>query len=231
MLGRRRLLLLVGGAAIYPACGKSGSNPVTGEGGADGSVPSEAGFDAADAMGGENDSGPSPDALAGSDGKAADGSSDAVGNEAGEVDATNPLDASSGSDTGAAQDASTDCPEQVDGGCATGADVLFLPFCSYPQLLTVGVAVQTIASNYSDPVCHQNNVIVINAAPGQFVALASSCTHACCQVELNAGLLRCPCHGVEFNLQGQVVSGSQDTNTPLQVLQTCWDSSGVYVTT
>lgn len=83
-------------------------------------------------------------------------------------------------------------------------------------------------SGYSDPVCGQNNVIVVNSS-GKYIALSSSCTHACCTVSFNGSSLHCPCHGATFDVTtGQCTNGRASQS--LQVLQTCADSNGVYVT-
>lgn len=85
------------------------------------------------------------------------------------------------------------------------------------------------ASGYSDPVCGQKGIIVVYQAPGQFVALSSSCTHACCTVAWTGSELHCPCHSATFDLTGKCTNGRASQN--LQVLQNCADSTGVYVTT
>lgn len=94
--------------------------------------------------------------------------------------------------------------------------------------MQAGGTASVTASGYSDPVCGQNNIIVIATGPGQYVALSSSCTHACCTVSWTGSELHCPCHGTTFNTAGQCTNGR--TSQPLQSLQTCADATGVYVT-
>jgi Rieske Fe-S protein len=78
-----------------------------------------------------------------------------------------------------------------------------------------------------DPVCGQSGVIVVNDG-GTFAALSSSCTHTCCTVAWTGSELQCPCHGATFDVQGHCTNGRATQN--LQVLPTCSDATGVYVT-
>jgi nitrite reductase/ring-hydroxylating ferredoxin subunit len=113
--------------------------------------------------------------------------------------------------------------------CTTGSNTVSLPFSQYPQLQTSGGSVQITPGNYSDPVCGQNNIIVVQTSSGKYAALSSSCTHACCTVSFNGSDLHCPCHGASFDVTtGQCTNGRAGQS--LQVLQTCVDSNGVYVT-
>jgi Rieske Fe-S protein len=238
------LLLLVGGAAVYPACGKREASSTSddgaageGEGGAlDAATDSASGDD-----GGVTTDGAEPgDVSSDSDASSADGSSESSSDAArdagpdGDEGGDSSADAARGVDgesDGSPDAGTTDGDAGSVTGCPpTGANVLVLLFSAYPQLRQVGAAVQLTPSGYSDPVCGQNSIVVVQTAPGQFVALSSSCTHACCIVSYVANQLRCACHGAAFNMQGQVVTGTQLTTTPLQVLATCWDANGVYVT-
>jgi Rieske Fe-S protein len=103
-----------------------------------------------------------------------------------------------------------------------------VPFSKYPKLETTGGSAQITASSYTDAVCGQHDIIVVNSG-GQYVALSSSCTHACCTVSWTGSELHCPCHSATFNLQGKCTNGKASKN--LEVLSTCSDSTGVYVTT
>jgi thiosulfate dehydrogenase [quinone] large subunit len=105
--------------------------------------------------------------------------------------------------------------------------VLAFPFSQYPQLMQVGGSAQA-TGNYSDPICGGNAIIVICTASGQYSALSSSCTHACCAVSVQGSKLYCPCHGAEFDFTGQVTRGPASQALPS--LNTCVDSTGVYVT-
>jgi len=52
------------------------------------------------------------------------------------------------------------------------------------------------------------NVLIINAGTG-FIALSAICTHQACTVAYNsvAGKIQCPCHGSEYGLSGNVLTG------------------------
>jgi Rieske Fe-S protein len=107
--------------------------------------------------------------------------------------------------------------------------VLALTFSQYPQLQSVGGSVSLNATGYSDPKCGQDAIIVIYAAAGKYVALSTSCTHACCPVAFTGSGFQCPCHGAEFDIDGNVTKGP--ASEPLPSLPVCADSCGVYVTT
>jgi Rieske Fe-S protein len=51
-------------------------------------------------------------------------------------------------------------------------------------------------------------VVVTQAAAGEFKGFSSTCTHAGCTVnEVADGTINCPCHGSKFNLDGSVAAG------------------------
>jgi Rieske Fe-S protein len=49
----------------------------------------------------------------------------------------------------------------------------------------------------------------VKDAAGKFTVLAVNCSHLGCSVQLNVSAKRfdCPCHGSQFNLEGDVVHG------------------------
>jgi Rieske Fe-S protein len=114
------------------------------------------------------------------------------------------------------------------GTCSTGSKSFELAFTAHPQLKKVGGSVLVQHKGYSDPVCGQNFIIVVQASAGKFVALSGSCTHACCTVSFQGGGFACPCHGSTFNVDGVVTGGPAPTD--LQKLGVCADSCGVTVT-
>lgn len=63
-------------------------------------------------------------------------------------------------------------------------------------------------------------VLVVRTAPGQFSAVASTCTHqgGTVQFQPGSGDLRCPVHGARFALSGAVSSGPAPR--PLQQFNT-----------
>lgn len=51
-------------------------------------------------------------------------------------------------------------------------------------------------------------ILVVREAPRRFLALSMQCTHEGCPVNPPVrGLITCPCHGSQFDLQGQVRRG------------------------
>jgi Rieske Fe-S protein len=134
--------------------------------------------------------------------------------------------ADSGSDgsDGPSRDAS---PE-----CSTGSRVLVLSFSQYPELAKVGGNVRVPATGYTDPNCGPGgNIIVIQDSLGHYVALSTSCPHACCEVNFVAGCawaFTCPCHGALFDVAGK--SAGIKTTLPLPSLPVCADANGVSVT-
>jgi cytochrome b6-f complex iron-sulfur subunit len=56
---------------------------------------------------------------------------------------------------------------------------------------------------------HGKPAVVLQPAPGKFVALSAVCTHLGCIVawQEQAGEFQCPCHGGRFSAEGQVLGG------------------------
>jgi Rieske Fe-S protein len=55
-------------------------------------------------------------------------------------------------------------------------------------------------------------IVVTQAAAGDFKGFSSTCTHAGCSVnEVVDGTINCPCHGSKFNLDGSVAQGPATT--------------------
>ncbi|MFD7844377.1 ubiquinol-cytochrome c reductase iron-sulfur subunit [Nocardia sp. NPDC059764] len=50
--------------------------------------------------------------------------------------------------------------------------------------------------------------VITQPSAGSFLGFSSVCTHLGCNVNsVSGGLIRCPCHGSTFNLDGSVASG------------------------
>jgi nitrite reductase/ring-hydroxylating ferredoxin subunit len=206
-LGRRRLLLLGGAIVMQPACG--------------GIASAVSGRDAGPEPG--DGAGPQPEAGAGSDGNL--GSDVSTG-----LDGSTGFDGGAPADTGVAVDTSTtDASRSTEGGpgCATGVNTFTLTFAQYPPLLKVGGSANVQATGYADPTCGENYVFVFQKSPGTYVALSSSCTHACCVLAYSGTELRCPCDGATFDLTGATTSGKTSVN--LSALAVCADANGVTV--
>ncbi|MGM0532782.1 MAG: ubiquinol-cytochrome c reductase iron-sulfur subunit [Bacteroidota bacterium] len=56
---------------------------------------------------------------------------------------------------------------------------------------------------------YENDIIIAYLGDDEYFALSKICTHNQCTVEYNEGkeLLECPCHGSEFEIDGDVASG------------------------
>ena len=102
-----------------------------------------------------------------------------------------------------------------------------LTFAQYPQLQSAGGSVTITIGGYSDPLCGNNQVVVICQSPGTYVALAPSCDHACCTATFSGSGFRCPCHGARWDASGNLTQGPARSNLPS--LQVCADSAGVHV--
>ncbi|MFF0607802.1 ubiquinol-cytochrome c reductase iron-sulfur subunit [Nocardia tengchongensis] len=50
--------------------------------------------------------------------------------------------------------------------------------------------------------------VITQPSAGSFLGFSATCTHLGCQVNsVSGGLIRCPCHGSTFNLDGSVAGG------------------------
>jgi Rieske Fe-S protein len=82
----------------------------------------------------------------------------------------------------------------------------------------------------SSPFVH-DGFVVVQPTAGNFLALSTSCTHACCQISLDSSTspktFVCPCHGSRFSLAGSVLQGP--AMVPLRSLTVCTDECNVYV--
>ena len=65
---------------------------------------------------------------------------------------------------------------------------------------------------------HGKPAVLLQPAPGEFVALSAVCTHLGCVVawQDQAGEFLCPCHGGRFSSAGQVLAGPPPA--PLETL-------------
>ncbi|HEX8794042.1 MAG TPA: Rieske 2Fe-2S domain-containing protein [Polyangiaceae bacterium] len=150
------------------------------------------------------------------------------------VDAQADPDASAdaGGDSVADADANA-TPPDAPPPCATGSNVLVLPFSSHPELAMAGGSVLVDMTPYMDPVCGApGEIIVVSPSQGSYVALSGACTNECCFLKYevdagDAGVLQCVCHYGTFDLNGNPLGSSLP---PLQKFAVCATSYGVYVT-
>ena len=57
-------------------------------------------------------------------------------------------------------------------------------------------------------------ILLIKKSDSAFVAVSTECMHLGCQVRMQRTVLRCPCHGSAYNLDGDVLNGP--TEHPLR---------------
>lgn len=157
----------------------------------------------------------------------------------GSVDAPFIPDVVVSSDASSADDAidAVDAPDAppADAGCgpppACGVGpkgTVTLPLAQYPALESLDNGVLVQDSRYQDPVCFQDQIIVIQTAPNQFAALSGSSTFLCCNLETQNDELVDVCNGTAFGFDGVPVSGGSGLQ-PLQTLAACADTCAVYV--
>ena len=84
-------------------------------------------------------------------------------------------------------------------GCESGTYCIDLTRPSAAPLTTVGGAMK-IATELG-------NLLVIRASQSEFVVTSGTCTHRNCGVGWTGAIIRCPCHGSEFRLDGSVQKG------------------------
>ncbi len=77
-----------------------------------------------------------------------------------------------------------------------------------PELTNVGDGIQLNADELDYP------ILLIKASPERFVALSTECMHLGCTVKKQPSVIRCPCHGSVYSLEGEVLQGP--TEHPLK---------------
>ncbi len=92
----------------------------------------------------------------------------------------------------------------------TGIVVLFILFWNKLTSLHVKLAGKGTVSfpyNKNKPVSFHDNFI-ITSENGKFAVFSSHCTHLGCKIEkYENGRLVCPCHGSEYDLEGNPIKG------------------------
>jgi len=228
-LGRRRLLVLGAAVGVQTAC-SGAESPLGGPYGGAGSVIGPTTGGSSD--GGGRQGGGSGDDGGGTGGGGTGGGGTGGGSGDGGAGGGGGMDAGGGGGGGGGMDSgSGGGGGGMEAGptcsCSATGSVLSLPFSTYPQLMNVGGHVSLNASGYKDPNCGKSGIIVIHKSAGQYVALSTACTHACCTVSFSGSSFQCPCHGATFDIDGKATGGPN--GGPLASLQTCSDSCGVIV--
>jgi len=97
--------------------------------------------------------------------------------------------------------------------CDPGKVCLDLTRASSAMLATVGGSLKVSTAN--------DTIIVVRTGETTFEATSAICTHRRCSVAYNGTVLRCPCHGSQFTLEGAVVGGP--ATVPLKPYETAFD--------
>jgi Rieske Fe-S protein len=70
-----------------------------------------------------------------------------------------------------------------------------------PELANTGDGILLTADELDYP------ILFIRVAPDRFVALSTECMHLGCTVKKQPSVIRCPCHGSVYDLEGRVLNG------------------------
>lgn len=96
------------------------------------------------------------------------------------------------------------------GGCAPSSRVVhaqtadtkaIVPLASLPDLEQPHEYARVFIGGLSNP------VLLFRQDDGEFWALESTCSHRGCEVKKLRTMFECPCHGSEYDLQGNVLRG------------------------
>lgn len=113
--------------------------------------------------------------------------------------------------TGAAKAPETTAPETTDPGTTEPAPPPDKPADDAPK----GFASTTDIPIGGGKVYQAEQVVITQAAPGQFRAYSAVCTHQGCVVnDVLGGTINCNCHGSKFKLDGSVSQGPASAPLP-----------------
>ncbi len=70
-------------------------------------------------------------------------------------------------------------------------------------------------------------IAVYRHSDDNYTALWTECTHQNCEVKPNENLLTCPCHGSEFDVNGEVLEGPAESD--LKMFEISTDNDNIYV--
>jgi Rieske Fe-S protein len=70
-------------------------------------------------------------------------------------------------------------------------------------------------------------IVVYTVTENEFTALWMECTHKSCEVNAYPGYLVCPCHGSEFDANGNVTQGPAESN--LKTFNVTSDHENIYI--
>lgn len=76
------------------------------------------------------------------------------------------------------------------------------------------------SARYNFPIC-------VVPTKNTYVASLMKCTHRGCELNIGGGIYSCPCHGSEFNLEGEVLQGP--AIEPLTTFEIETDNDNIYI--
>lgn len=68
-----------------------------------------------------------------------------------------------------------------------------------------------------------DTLIIVRTGETTFEVTSAKCTHKGCNVLYNGTVLRCPCHGSQFTLEGEVLVGP--ASTPLRAYEATYNAT------
>ncbi len=83
-----------------------------------------------------------------------------------------------------------------------------------PELSKLGDGVKLESNDLEYP------ILLIKTSESSFAALSTECMHLGCQVRMQRTVLRCPCHGSVYDLNGGVLNGPTErqlNSFPVQI--------------
>ncbi|MDA0196423.1 MAG: ubiquinol-cytochrome c reductase iron-sulfur subunit [Bacteroidetes bacterium] len=69
--------------------------------------------------------------------------------------------------------------------------------------------------------------IFVSKTGDKYLAVLTKCTHKGCEVRPAANILKCPCHGSEFDFEGKVLEGPAEERLRLFHVET--DDEKIYI--
>lgn len=91
-------------------------------------------------------------------------------------------------------------PPNSEPPAGTGGGTLTVTLAAHPALANVG-GIAGVGSIGNKPVA------VVRTGTSSYTALSRICTHAGCEIGIAGGGFACPCHGSQFDAQGQATQG------------------------
>lgn len=108
-----------------------------------------------------------------------------------------------------------DAPPEPPVPCEAGKFCVDLTRASSAPIQTVGGFLRVVIAT--------DTLIIVRTGDTTFEVTSAKCTHKGCNVAYNGTVLRCPCHGSQFTLEGEVLMGP--ATTPLRAYEATYDAT------